>query len=54
MDAFELIHREGRLFAVATIAGVVYEKDITEYAEGDNGFDDWLDHRLGLTHYIKK
>jgi hypothetical protein len=54
MEHFELIHREGRLFAVATIAGVLYKKDITEYAEGDTGFDDWLDHRLGLSHYKKK
>jgi hypothetical protein len=47
-DEFKLVHNEGKLFAVITVKGEIYEMDVTEYFDKANAHDDWLDYRLGL------
>jgi DNA-directed RNA polymerase alpha subunit len=47
-DSFELVHKEGKLFASITINGQSYEMEVTEHFEKHNAYDEWLDYHLGL------
>jgi hypothetical protein len=47
-DYFELVHNEGKLFAVITFRGETFEMDVTDYFENNNPHDDWLDYKLKL------
>lgn len=53
MEKFEIVHNDGVITAKVVIEGKEYTKDVTEYFQGPNGFDDYLDHKLGLDKYIE-
>lgn len=50
IEKFEMEHDEGKLFVLVTINGESYRKEVTQYFNEDNPFDDWLDYRLGLIY----